>query len=205
MPKRPAKRTPAKTTRRKPKRVPPDGLNDRERRFVDEYLLDLNATKAAERAGYSSKTARAQGSRLLTRVAIQAAVEAGMENRQQRTEVDQDRVIHETALLAFSDVTHYILGDDGQVRLAEGAPRDAMRAVSSIKRKTRSYTYADGSESVTRDIELKLWNKPEPLKLAGRHVGLFPNEVKVDMGEQTMAGLLALAHEYRNRRNSERR
>lgn len=68
-------------------------LTPRQQRFVDEYLLDLNATQAAARAGYSKRTAKAQGSRLLTNVAIQAAVSEAQQNRAERTELSQDWII----------------------------------------------------------------------------------------------------------------
>ena len=170
-------------------------MTPKQQRFVDEYLKDLNATGAAERAGYSKKTAYSQGQRLLKNVEVKAAVEAEMAARSERVQFDQDRVLEELKHLAFSNVQNYVLTDDGHVDLAEGVNPEAMRAVSSIKRKTKKYTYADGSQSITHDVELKLWDKPNPLKLAGRHVGLFPNDVKVKVEEDTLAGLLKAAHE----------
>jgi phage terminase small subunit len=69
-------------------------LNPKQQRFVDEYLIDLNATQAAIRAGYSEKTARSQGQRLLTHVDVAAAIEAGKAERNERVNVDQDFVIN---------------------------------------------------------------------------------------------------------------
>lgn len=71
----------------------PTGLTPKQARFVDEYLLDLNATQAAIRAGYSENTAKQQGARLLTNVYVSAAVQAAQAKRSQRTEVTQDYVI----------------------------------------------------------------------------------------------------------------
>ncbi len=68
-------------------------LNDRQRRFVAEYLVDLNATQAAIRAGYSPKTAKQQGSRLLTQADVQAAVELGQQKREVRTGITADYVL----------------------------------------------------------------------------------------------------------------
>ena len=68
-------------------------LNDRQRRFVEEYLIDLNATQAAIRAGYSERTARQQGARLLSNAVIQAAIEAAQQARSERTELTQDWVL----------------------------------------------------------------------------------------------------------------
>lgn len=68
-------------------------LTDKQKRFVDEYLVDLNATAAASRAGYSEKTARSQGQRLLTNVDIQTALQKAMQARSQRLCITQDFVL----------------------------------------------------------------------------------------------------------------
>lgn len=68
-------------------------LTPKQARFVQEYLIDLNATQAAVRAGYSERTACEQGSRLLANVKVQTALQAAMQARQARTEVTQDYVI----------------------------------------------------------------------------------------------------------------
>lgn len=86
-------------------------------------------------------------------------------------------MLTETALLAFSDVTHYAVDDKGDVTLSKDAPKGAMRALQSIKR--RITTRGTGKDvEVTREVELRLWDKPGPLKLAGQHVGLFANKVE---------------------------
>lgn len=144
-------------------------LTDRQSRFVDEYLVDLNATKAATRAGYSAKTASSQGERLLRNVEVAAAIEKRKAERSTATGITQERVLRELALLAFSDVTHYQIDENGRVTLAEGAPEGALRAISSIKHKTRSY--GDGDDTtIEHEVEVKLWDKSANLKIAGRHV-----------------------------------
>ncbi len=71
--------------------------------------------------------------------------------------------------MAFSDISHYMVGPDGRLTLAPGAPADAMKAVSSVKYKTFTTGRGESQETV-HEVEFKLWNKPEVLKLAGRHV-----------------------------------
>ena len=68
-------------------------LTEKQRRFVDEYLIDLNATQAAIRAGYSVKTAREQASQNLTKLNIQQAISEKMAERSKRTGVNQDRIV----------------------------------------------------------------------------------------------------------------
>ena len=67
--------------------------DERQIRFVEEYIKDLNATQAAIRAGYSKKTARSQGARLLTNVDILEAIQEAKEERSERTKIDQDYVL----------------------------------------------------------------------------------------------------------------
>lgn len=69
-------------------------LTPKQAAFVSEYLVDLNATQAAERAGYSKKTAKSQGQRLLTKVDIAKSISAAQAERQERTEINQDYVLH---------------------------------------------------------------------------------------------------------------
>lgn len=69
-------------------------LTPRQRQFVLEYLVDLNATQAAIRAGYSEKTAEVQGPRLLGNVRVKAAIEEATEQREKRTQITQDYVLN---------------------------------------------------------------------------------------------------------------
>lgn len=92
----------------------------------------------------------------------------------------QDHVLQEMALLANARLEDYVIGDDGQVELAEGAPDGAMAALKSIKKKTRLTYDKDGNVvGKTYDVEVTLWDKPGTLKLMGRHVGLFPDRVEI--------------------------
>lgn len=68
-------------------------LKDRRQRFVEEYLVDLNATQAAIRAGYSAKTAYSQGQRLLKDVEVQAAIQRAQQSQSQRTLITADEVL----------------------------------------------------------------------------------------------------------------
>lgn len=77
-----------------------DNLTVKQRMFVEEYLIDLNATQAAIRAGYSAKTADQQGSRMLANVKVQQAIAERMAERSKRTGVNQDRVVLELSKIA---------------------------------------------------------------------------------------------------------
>ena len=148
-------------------------LTARQTAFVSEYLIDLNGTQAAIRAGYSPTSAAEVASEALRNSKIVDAIERGKAQRLSRVQMTQDTVLHEMSLLSHSSLEHYYVDDDGQVRPTEDAPDGAMRALQSIKKKTRIFRDKDGNETGREyDVEVRLWNKPEPLKLMGKHVGL---------------------------------
>ncbi len=144
-------------------------LSPRQLRFVAEYVVEPNATQAAIKAGFSAKSAEVTGFRLLRNPKIASEIEAARIKLEVRTEITADRVLKELALLAFSDVQHYYVGKRGALRVKKAAPRGASRAVASVKHRT--IVDADGNK--TYEVEFRLWPKPGPLELAGKHVGLF--------------------------------
>lgn len=150
-------------------------LTDRQQRFVDEYLIDLNASAAYQRAGYKAKgnAAEVSAHHLLRNPKIAAAVAEAQQARAARTRVTADRVLQELAAVAFSNVSHYRIADSGEIVLAEGAPADAVAAVSSAKRKTRT----DAKGNTETDVEIKLWNKVGALKLCMDHLGMLKTQV----------------------------
>ena len=98
-------------------------LSEKQQRFVDEYLIDLNATQAAIRAGYSVKTANEQGSQLLAKLSIQQVISEKMAERSKRTGVNQDRIVLELAKIAFVKMID-VVNSDGKIR--EDASEDDL-------------------------------------------------------------------------------
>jgi phage terminase small subunit len=143
-------------------------LTPRQQRFVDQYLVDLNATQAAIRAGYSPRTAAEQACRLLTKVKIAEAIQGGKEKLSREAEITRADVLRELRTLAKSSIDHYRTDAEGNVSLAPGAPPDAMAAIASIDREF--HTDAAGNKACK--VRIKLWDKPGMLKLAGRHKGV---------------------------------
>lgn len=146
-------------------------LTLKEERFVEEYITDGNATQAALRAGYSRRSAGSIGSENLTKPEIAEAIDKARAARAERAKVSQDRVIAELATLAFSDPRHYIIDKNGDVALAAGAPWESYRAISSIRKKTTTHYLEDGTEKVTHETELKLWNKNDANSQLRDHLG----------------------------------
>lgn len=119
-------------------------LTEKQRRFVDEYLIDLNATQAAIRAGYSVKTAREQASQNLTKLNIQQAISEKMAERSKRTGVNQDRIVLELAKIAFVNAADVIDSDDATIKA--GATADDTAAIQSVKVKVIPTKEGEGVE-----------------------------------------------------------
>ncbi len=157
--------------------------NEKERAFASEYIIDLNATQAVLRSGCfnvnSLEAAGVAGARLLARDRVSALIDILKAQRLSRVNLTADSVLHELSLLANSNIGHYLVDDSGNVQLAAGAPEGAMRAIQSIKRKKTVREDKEGNLTITYDVELKLWDKPAPLKLQGKHVGLFPDKMEL--------------------------
>ena len=150
--------------------------------FVREYIIDLNGTQAVWRTGcFNVSTDQSAGvcaTNLLKRPRVQAALEIVRAQRNARVNMTADSVLSEMAALAHSDITHYVVDDDGRVQLVEGAPANAMSAIQSVKHKKTIREDDKGNVTITHDVEIRLWDKPAPLKLMGKHVGLFPDRLE---------------------------
>lgn len=147
-------------------------MTPKKERFIVEYLIDLNATKAAERAGYSARTAYSAGQRLLKDVEVATALTKAQQERAQRTGVTADRVLLELAAIGFSDLRD-VFDEHGHLRPPQDLPDTVASAIASVKvTKERSRREGDTSteETVT---EVKAWDKPRALEMMGRHLGMF--------------------------------
>lgn len=145
-------------------------MTKRQQRFCEEYLLDLNATQAAIRAGYSPDTANEQGARLLANVSISRAIAQRMADRSSRTGVNADRVVLELARIAFANAGDLI--DAGDATLKDDASRDDLAAIQSIKVKDM------GDMGIEREIRMA--DKLKALELLGRHLGIFNDRLRLD-------------------------
>lgn len=152
-------------------------LTNKQKKFIDEYLVDLNATQAAIRAGYKEKAAYRTGAENLRKPQIQREIQKRMQERQQRTEVTQDMVVRELAAIAFSKTTDYVeIRSNGVCSTVVIKPTtdlsdQQIRAIAGIKEGTNG-------------IEIKLNDKEKALELLGRHLGMWNDKIKVD-GEIT--------------------
>ena len=138
-------------------------LTEKQKRFVAEYLVDLNATQAAIRAGYSPKTANRIGSQNLSKVDVQAEIEKRRATLRNKLEITQEKVIEELAAVAFANGADFAqVTKTGLVRIipTEDIPQDKRKALASIK---------EGANGT----EIKTYDKVRALELLGKHLGVF--------------------------------
>ena len=150
-------------------------MTAKQERFVQEYLIDLNATQAAIRAGYSPKTANEQGARLLANVSVQTQISKAEAERSRRTGINQDRVIRELAKVAFLNPVDVIDMDSATIQ--GKAHRDDTACIASVKVKT-----IPTDDGAITEREVKTYDKLKALELLGKHLGMFTDRVKVDGG-----------------------
>lgn len=150
-----------------------DNLTVKQRMFVEEYLIDLNATQAAIRAGYSAKTADQQGSRMLANVKVQQAIAERMAERSRRTGVNQDRVVLELAKIAFVRMTDVV---DSNGRIKQGASTDDLSCIESIK-----YKESDNEFGGSVEREVKIASKLKALELLGKHLSMWNDKLDVNV------------------------
>lgn len=175
--KKTAKRKASK--RQAPHKLRKPTLNAKQKRFVEEFLVDLNATRAAIRAGYSPQSAGTDGPLLAKDPKIAAAIELAEAERSKRTAITQDLVLKELYSMLTSSPDHYEIGThegDTPLKLREGAPTDAMKNVASMK----VTTLLSGNQKV----EFRLWDKTKAAQLVMRHLGMLNDSLKIDMGEE---------------------
>lgn len=173
---------------RRNKAVREGHLNPREARFVEEFLLDLNATQATIRAGYGRKGADVQGIRLLGNVRVAKAVEIAMAERSLRTRITADQVLIEIGRLAYSDIGNIATWSDKGVRWvnSDQLTPDERRCVAEIGETIT--TLPSGAEQ--RKMKVKLHSKPQALQLLMRHLGLLGDTRKGGFDEKTFAAIV---------------
>lgn len=150
-------------------------LNDRQRRFCDEYLKDLNATQAAIRAKYSSKTAGQIGERLLRNVEVAKYLKERMADREKRTEITQDMVLREYARIGFFD-PRKLFDETGRPLPIGQLDDDTAAVISGVD----VATIGNAEQGAGEILKLKLADKKGALDSIARHLGMFND--KLDLG-----------------------
>ena len=171
-------------------------LTVKQKRFIEEYLTDLNATQAAIRAGYSKRTARQQGALNMANVAIGAAIAEAMEKRSERTGVTADAVLARFWDIATADPNEIVSVRVGKCGGCYGGESDKQhpdarcevcggagisRVVIADTKSLRGAAlrlYA-GAKRTKFGIEVQLHDQTKALESVARHLGMFNDKLKI--------------------------
>lgn len=161
-------------------------LTPKKRQFALEYLVDLNATQAAIRAGYSKHTAKSQGERLLTDVDVKIQIDKAIKKREERTEITQDMVLRELSKIGFSDIRKAVKWGKG---IAVVEPESGSIVVANGVSLVGSDELDDDTAASISEIcqtpagiKIKLHDKKGALVDIGRHLGMFKDKIELSGG-----------------------
>ncbi|MCP1679422.1 terminase small subunit [Kerstersia gyiorum] len=153
-------------------------LTEKKRRFAAEYIKDLNATQAAIRTGYSERTARSQGQRLLTDVDVAALIEELQAARADRTQVDADYVLRRMIEIDQMDVLD-IMNDRMELKPVSEWPAIWRQYLSGFDLAEMFEGKGDERDVVGILKKIKWPDKVRNLELLGRHLGMFKDKMEL--------------------------
>lgn len=162
-------------------------ISPKQKRFIQEYLVDLNATQAAIRAGYSERSAKQHADVMLSRPHIAAAVAKAQEKRAERTEITQDMVLRELAKIGFSDIRKVVRWGNTTVRKEvddEGneieVPYHGIALVDSSEIDDDTAAAIAEVSQGKEGLKVKLYDKARTLVDIGKHIGMFKEKVQIE-------------------------
>jgi phage terminase small subunit len=132
-------------------------LTAKEQRFIAEYLVDFNGAQAAQRAGWTARSAKVIASRLLTKPAIKAAIEAKRVKQIETTDLTAARVLEELRRLALSDI-RALFDEHGNLRPLQQLTPEQASSIASVEVVIKNAKAGDGVTDTVHKI--KLWDKP---------------------------------------------
>ena len=161
-------------------------MTNAQKRFCDEYLVDLNATRAYKVAYPNTKkeeTASSNGSRMLRNDKVQKYISEKIKEREKRTEITQDRVINELAKIAFMDIRK-LYTENGQLKNIADIDSNTAGAISSLEILEEYDGYGDDREKIGDTKKVRLLDKTKALELLGRHLGIFNDKLDINIKEK---------------------
>lgn len=150
-------------------------LRPKHRRFVEEYLVDLNGAQAAIRAGYKKKAARVQASQLLTNPNIVEAVQELRDKASRKCELTLERTLQEIARVAYSSAKRLFSSDGSPIKI-EDLDDDTAAAIAGIEMLEVYEGQGEDRVFVGYTKKYKLHSKTEALNMAGRYFKIFTDK-----------------------------
>ncbi len=159
-------------------------INRRQKRFVAEYVIDLNGTQAAIRSGYSKKTANEQAAQLLAKLSIQAAVSELLIDRELRTQITADNVLTGLYKTASCDVAE-AYNPDGTFKNIHDIPKEVRQAITGIESLEVFTGSGEDRVKIGEIKKVKFGDKTRPHELLGKHLRILTDRVEVvNLSEQ---------------------
>lgn len=178
-------------------------LNDKQQAFIAAYLLDPNATQAAIKAGYSTKTAKQQGQRLLTNVDVQRALSCARAERGERTKIDADWMLLRLADEAEADLAD-LYDDNGHLRAVHDWPliwrQGLVAGVETLREKVGERENGEPEYATVQKV--KLSDRVKRLELIGKHIDVQAFKDKVE--HDVTADLAAIIEQRRAKVHGDR-
>jgi len=144
-------------------------LNPQQDQFCQEYVIDFNATRAAERAKYSKKTAYAIGSKLLKKVEVQKRIEYYKKQLLQNADITKEQILNELKIMGFSDFADVLRTNKGYITLQEFG-----RLPPQVTRAIKSFEFDD------KKVKIKFHSKEKSLELLGKYMSMFSENINID-------------------------
>lgn len=152
-------------------------LTEQQKKFCIEYLKCLNAAKACVKAGYSKRTAKEQGARLLTNVNVKNYISERQQKNEAKTEITRERWLAELESIGFANINDFVNGSNSILELKH-IDRNKTAAVSGVKT-----TVHESNGKVTTNTQIKFHDKEAALEKIGRHLGYFEKDNKQKQSE----------------------
>ncbi len=157
-------------------------MTPKQQKFVQEYLIDLNATQAAIRAGYSERTANEQGSRLLTNVSVRSAIEQAQEERSKRTKINADWVLATLAEEKTADLAD-LYDATGQIKPVKDWPMAFRRGVVTGVETVEEWNGSGEDRKPVIVRKIKMTDRIKHIELIGKHISVQAFREQVGLGD----------------------
>jgi len=158
-------------------------LTDKQKRFANEYLIDLNAAQAAIRTGYSENSAKEQGARLLTNDNIKKYIDKRLDKQSDNNTLLIAKVIKELQKIGFSDINDYLEWDEKTGKIIPSKDIDTT-VLSQVIITEKHLTSKQDTELVQRDIKFKMHDKIKALDILSKYLKLYSDNVNINFPDK---------------------
>ena len=161
-------------------------LTPKQQAFISEYLVDMNASASAIRAGYAPKNADKIGYELLGKTLVKEALQKAMEDRAKRTGITADRVLAEYAKIAFTDIKDFV--SFGTVKVQEDTDEETGEPIYGYRQIVEAKPSAEVDGTMIQEVSIspkgvfafKLHDKQKALDMIGKHLGMFTDKLEIN-------------------------